>query len=125
MSELIQERRPEDESNLMSFEEFMPLWTQEKLIHGNGHFDSSSHKLNYSDGSKCLIGEAHRFSDEYGRLSSKHYCGICDTFSYGNNPALLSPANVAKNGTIEQFIEFKQKVYNHFLDAHPEKLERK
>ncbi|KKK64830.1 hypothetical protein LCGC14_2980210, partial [marine sediment metagenome] len=34
-------------------------------------------------------------------------------------------ASEAKHGTVRDFYVFKEKVYNHFLESHPEMLLRK
>ncbi len=119
MSELIQE------SKYITVQEFMPKWTALKEKIGDNHIlscDEAEAGVRYIDATMCLIGEAHQFDKD------RHYggCKICNDFSYAEDMySSLSRATVAKNGTVREFYQFKEDVYNHFMQAHPEKLLRK
>ncbi len=123
--QLIQEKISEqDRDRLISLQEFMPKWTalKEKTgDHNTNRVEEKEHGLNYTDGSNCLIGEAHG----QGVDSFYNGCPDCYFYSYGHLGDHKGTALDAKHGTVRDFYVFKEKVYNHFLESHPEMLLRK
>ncbi|HEC66173.1 MAG TPA: hypothetical protein ENI23_12855 [bacterium] len=121
--ELIQEYISEEQrSNLIPIEEFMPKWTTLKEKSGDDHQITKQEEvemgISYVDGSRCLIGEAHGFGNDI----NYNGCGDCNNFSYGY---IDDNAGKARRGNVRDFYAFKERVYNHFLELHPEKLLRK
>ncbi len=99
----------------------MPKWTALKEStgdHNTSRLEEKEHGLSFVDGSHCLIGEAH------GEGSDFQYggCTDCNFFSYGRFGNSEGAALEAKHGNVRDFYVFKEKVYNHFLESHPEKL---
>ncbi len=105
----------------------MPKWTALKEKCGDKDIcesEQSKHGIQYSDGSHCIIGEAHGFSGD----TSYGGCEKCNAYSYGTTFNFKSvklegkTAGQAKYGSVRDFYKFKENVYNHFLESHPEKL---
>jgi len=121
MSELIQE------SKYITVQEFMPKWTIAKEEVGDTplHFPRDS-DIEYISSKSCLVGEAHGFSDSYTWIPQMGGCDTCSSFSHtqwGHGATKSAQAGV--NGTLRDFYTFKETLYNHFMEAHPEKLLRK
>lgn len=117
MSELIQE------SKYITVQEFMPQWTDLKEKFGDNPIERSASAgkgLDISKGDRCMIGEAHGFE------GAPHYggCKKCHFTSYGISMLKESTAINASYGTLKDFYKFKETLYNHFMEKHPEKLLR-
>ena len=126
MSQLIQEDK------YITVDEFMPKWTQaqeikeEKDVNAQIDFEKEN-GICITDGTCCMIGEIHGGDEDYDN------CDDCYKFSFGRYPhekfvgfgGNMSDAIYAHNALLREFYQFKEKVYNHFMEAHPEKLLRK
>jgi hypothetical protein len=117
MSETIQK------SKYITVQEFMPKWTELKERVGDKsptRMEEDMVGVRYTDGSRCLIGEAYGFEDDqYGG------CEVCNDFSYSKPNMMYSKASEAKNGTLREFYEFKEEAYEHYMEHHPDKLLRR
>ena len=119
------------ESKYIKIDEFMPKWTQaqeikeEKDRNAQTDFEQEN-GISITDGKCCMIGEAHGGGDDYYEK-----CDECHKFSLGRYRHEMFgdykeiSAISAHNGTLREFYQFKEKVYNHFMETHPEKLLRK
>ena len=127
MSELIQE------SKYITVQEFMPKWTALKEKIGDGRmsmFQEMEVGLDYIDCSQCLVGEAHGGNGDYSDKLNKDYCSECFWTAMGGKELKVGkdsdvPSTYARSKTVREFYQFKQYVYDHMMQAHPEKLLRK
>lgn len=121
MSELIQE------SKYITVDEFIPKWTA--LIESGGKIPDNK-SLDNSDISltttnTCLVGEAYGlkpWTNNYTDKRGDNFCERCKGISMGgiNGVTFVDATENLKN-----LYKFKQGLYDHFMEAHPENLLRK
>lgn len=118
MSELIQE------SKYITVQEFLPKWTDFMESHTSRAkytIVQQHNGLDISRGRSCLVGEAHGFGENAIGGSN---CRTCHNLAVGhkkiNDVSYLDAIESLRN-----FYTFKQGLYDHFVQTHPEKLERK
>jgi len=121
MSELIQE------SKYITVDEFIPKWTD--LIESGGKIPDNSSFVN-SDISlittnTCLVGEAYGlkpWKNNYTDKEGNNFCERCKGISMGGINGVTF-YDATKN--LKNLYVFKQGLYDHFRDAHPENLLRR
>ena len=111
---------------------FMPNWTKHVLQTGKIHED-----IEFTDGSKCLIGEAHGWDINYDkeieimkfkifRIQRKKECTFCEYLSYGYYRELHEGKTAVEfiHGAVDpqEFVNWKLRLYNHMQQYHPKKF---
>ena len=104
---------------------FIPKWTfgiiQSIKEFGNGKrdkknnfiYEQSGYKMDYADGSKCLVGESQLFRTSYEPEDDNSMDRSCRTCS---NLA-QQPAHAAMDSKVKLF-NFKTRLYKHIEDKH-------
>jgi len=121
MSELIQE------SKYITVQEFMPIWTELKEKVGDGRMPSGIEEekgMDFFDCKKCLVGEAYGGNDDFARKSKGNYCATCFNCAMGSGEQRMRLNAMSRHDTVREFYKFKQYLYDHFMETHPEKLLR-
>jgi len=125
MSELIQE------SKYITVDEFMPKWTDivegGKVIPNTSYIMDDSNEISLTKTNSCLVGEAHGlkpWKNNYTDNLGDNFCGKCKRISLGED--VVNGVNFYDAvRSLKYLYTFKQGVYDHFMEAHPEKLLRK
>ncbi len=123
MSELIQE------SKYITVQEFMPVWTEIKEKAGDGLMKANieiEKGMDFFDCKKCLVGEAYGGgTDDYARNDKASFCATCSNCAMGTGDRRMKPNAMSRHDTVREFYQFKQYLYDHFMEAHPENLLRR
>ncbi len=75
------------------------------------------HNLDFLHISQSVVTEAHKWNVSYFKKESDNFCETCNTLD----------KDEAYNAVLcggEVFAEFRETLYNHFKEAHPEKVVR-
>ena len=112
-------------SNYITVQEFLPKWTEfmETHLGGDSNLVSVQEEfgLDIASGSFCIVGEGHGFGDL--ALKDLASCSDCARLSYGGRIDKVTYLQATYN--LKNFLIFKQGLYYHFMQMHPEKLIRK
>ena len=108
------------ESEFISLNDFITNWTEvieemdrDHITHARS-IEARKKGLNFTNGKYCLVGEAHHNDDSYRNVGA---CSICNEWCVERAfEALLRGGKVFK--------EFKETLYNHMIQEHPEKMRR-
>ncbi len=117
---MMQQTEQIQESEFISLNDFITNWTEvvEEMDRDHVlHYRSTEARkkgLNFSDGKYCLVGEAHHNDDSYRGVE---LCSICEEWC-----VLQAFEAISRGG--EVFKKFKETLYNHMIQEHPEKMRR-
>jgi len=119
---MMQQTEQIQESEFISLKDFITNWTEvvEEMDKENiSSFRSTAARnkgLDFSNSKYCMIGEAYGNDDSY-RSVGEGGCPTCDDW------CVMRAYDALHNGG-EVFKEFKETLYNHMIDNHPEKMRR-
>lgn len=109
----------------MTIQEFLPKWTEFMETHLAGDCNLLSTQEEYGldihSGSYCIVGEGHGFGAV--ALKDLSSCPDCARISYGGKIGKINYLRATDN--LKNFLIFKEGLYYHFMQMHPEKLIRK
>ncbi len=117
---MIQQTEQIQESEFISLKDFITNWTEvieemdeAHIIYGRS-VEARKKGLNFTSGKYCLVGEAHHNDGSYRNIGG---CSTCDGWCVDQAFNALSRGG-------ETFKKFKETLYNHMIQEHPEKMRR-
>lgn len=109
------------ESEFISLKDFITNWTEvieemdeAHIIYGRST-EARKKGMDFSNSKYCLVGEAHHNDDSYRDATGG--CSTCGEW------CILQAFGALHHGG-EVFKEFKETLYNHMIQEHPEKMRR-